>query len=374
MAFFMVYFWQNSYICAENLFDVSVMKHFKVFRMAILAMMLMGAAAVSAQVHLTFDGIPLDGSYQMFKKKLLAKGYKYVKENEETSMPCFWGKPAGFLDKEVGLFIRYSQDNRQTVGGVTAVLYDFEQFDYNAISNYHERTNKGATAVETVYRYDELPDFGRIDKEKVITIPGKGTITVTKGADMDDVESVTVAFEDAVNVRNLYDEDDECDPSRSTSESLTPYVSCASNCVIADVDCNTLISGVYNGRKFRIQPKDEEFDEENFRINWRKKVPWNSKDEDIVDALAPMYYSDGKFNTNNLHYRYSWVNMDEALPQRNKFDVATSTYPPGATARVDTFWVNDRNEIKDSTIYRPLREPKDLLTEKIISIYPDTLV
>ena len=31
-------------------------------------------------------------------------------------------------------------------------------------------------------------------------------------------------------------------------------------------------------------------------------------------------------------------------------------------------------EIKDSTIYRPLKEPKDLLTEKIICIYPDTLV
>ena len=79
-------------------------------------------------------------------------------------------------------------------------------------------------------------------------------------------------------------------------------------------------------------------------------------------------------NTNALHYRYKWVNMDEALPQRNKFDVATSTYPKGATARVDTFWVNEHGEIRDSTIVRPLREPKDLMTEKIISIYPDTLV
>jgi gliding motility-associated lipoprotein GldK len=66
--------------------------------------------------------------------------------------------------------------------------------------------------------------------------------------------------------------------------------------------------------------------------------------------------------------------MDEALPQRNKFDVATSTYPPGSTARVDTFWVNENGEIKDSTIIRPLKEPKDLLTNRIICIYPDTLV
>lgn len=251
-------------MCSQN-YLVTIDLENNMRRLLIIVLLFAGLANtifISAQgpniKHLTFDGIPLDGSYQMFKKKLLAKGYKYVKENEETSMPCVWGKPAGFLDKEVGLFIRYNRDKSQTVGGVTAVLYDFDKYDYEMIGNYHERTNKGATAVETVYRYDELPDFGRIDKEKIITIPGKGTITVTKGADMDDVESVTVAFEDAVNVRNLYDEDDECDPSRSTSESLTPYVSCASNCVIADVDCNTLISGVYNGRKFRIQPKDED--------------------------------------------------------------------------------------------------------------------
>ena len=41
--------------------------------------------------------------------------------------------------------------------------------------------------------------------------------------------------------------------------------------------------------------RDEEFDEENFLINWKKKLPWNSKDEDVADALAPLFYSDGSF-------------------------------------------------------------------------------
>ena len=118
---------------------------------------------------------------------------------------------------------------------------------------------------------------------------------------------------------------------------------------------------------YAIQPKDEDFDEENFRLNWQKKVPWDSQEEDVVDALSSMYYSDGTLKVNYLHYRYSWVDMDQALPQHNKFDVATSSYPTGATARVDTFWVEEGGEIKDSTIYRPLREPKDLLTEKIIA-------
>ncbi len=126
---------------------------------------------------------------------------------------------------------------------------------------------------------------------------------------------------------------------------------------------------------FAVQPKDEDFDEENFSLNWRKKIPWDSKDEDIVDALAPMFYSDGRtMKTNFLHYRYQWVNYDEAVLQRNKFDVATSRYPEGASVRVDTFWVDENGGILDSTIIRPLREPSDLLTKKIICIYPDTLV
>jgi len=125
---------------------------------------------------------------------------------------------------------------------------------------------------------------------------------------------------------------------------------------------------------YAIQPKNGDFDEENFALNWRKKVPWNSPEEEVQDALAPMYFSDGSMRTNMLHYRYSWVNKDEALPQRNKFDVATSSYPKDAAVRVDTFWVTENGEIMDSTIIRPLREPKDLRTEKIICIYPDTLV
>ena len=129
---------------------------------------------------------------------------------------------------------------------------------------------------------------------------------------------------------------------------------------------------------YAIQPKDEDFDEENFTLNWkmRSKIPWGTKDEELAEALSSLYFTDGKeLRTNYLHYRYQWYNYDQAVLQRNKFDVATSSYPEGATVRVDTFWVNDETgAILDSTIVRPLREPKDLITKKIISVYPDTLV
>ncbi|MCQ2348409.1 MAG: SUMF1/EgtB/PvdO family nonheme iron enzyme [Paludibacteraceae bacterium] len=125
---------------------------------------------------------------------------------------------------------------------------------------------------------------------------------------------------------------------------------------------------------YAIQPKDEDFDEENFRINWKKKLPWNSKDEEVVEALEPLYYEDGSLRTIALHYNYKWMNYDQAQLPQNKFDVAKGRYPENATSRVDTFWVDENGWIQDSTIVRPLREPKDLLTNKIISIYPDTMV
>ena len=192
-----------------------------------------------------------------------------------------------------------------------------------------------------------------------------GMLFIKKGSFMMGANTQSAVFEQPDNILMVTVDAFWMDETEITNNEYHQFVNWVRDSIAMT---NLVAAGLTD---YAIQPKDEDFDEENFQLNWSKKVPWKSKEEDVVDALAPMFYSNGTLNTNHLHYRYSWVNMDEALPQRNKFDVATSTYPPGATARVDTFWVNERNEIKDSTIIRPLREPKDLRTEKIISIYPD---
>jgi gliding motility-associated lipoprotein GldK len=87
-----------------------------------------------------------------------------------------------------------------------------------------------------------------------------------------------------------------------------------------------------------------------------------------------MFYSDGGLRTIDLHYNYSWMNYDQAQLACNKFDVAKGKYPINATARVDSSWIDEDGWIRDSTVVRPLREPKDLITNKIISVYPDTMV
>ena len=135
-----------------------------------------------------------------------------------------------------------------------------------------------------------------------------------------------------------------------------------------------------DGLQFMVTPK-EEFIEEiipDTALNWAmtSKIPWNKykTDEEVHAALRPLFYSDHTFNTNRMHYHYSWKNYDQAKLQQNKFDVAKGKYPDNARARVDSFWVDENGVIFDTTIIRKLVEPKDLYTECIINIYPDTMV
>lgn len=196
-----------------------------------------------------------------------------------------------------------------------------------------------------------------------------GMVFIKKGSFMMGANTQSAVFEQPDNIMMATVEAFWMDETEITNNEYMQFV----NWVRDSIAMTYLVAAGMTD--FAVQPKDEDFDEENFTLNWRKKIPWDSKDEDIVDALLPMYYSDGKtMKTNFLHYRYEWVNYDEAVLPRNKFDVATSRYPEGASVRVDTFWVDENGGILDSTLIRPLREPSDLLTKKIICIYPDTLV
>lgn len=100
----------------------------------------------------------------------------------------------------------------------------------------------------------------------------------------------------------------------------------------------------------------------------------------LLEAQKELYYSQfSSLKTTRLHYSYSWTNYDQAVLPENKYDVARGCYPPNATSRVDISWEEPDEVTGDLAIYYktvtiPLREPKDLLTHKIISVYPDTMV
>ena len=129
--------------------------------------------------------------------------------------------------------------------------------------------------------------------------------------------------------------------------------------------------------EFALQSKYET-DDENVRINWKKRIPWEKRfipDEPMAEILSPMFYDEGRgsLKTTALRYHYTWVNIDQALKESNKFDVARGRYPKGASIRVDSFWV-ENDEIYYETVERPLRQPSDINTNGIICVYPDTMV
>ena len=130
--------------------------------------------------------------------------------------------------------------------------------------------------------------------------------------------------------------------------------------------------------EFVLQSKYENEDDDNYLINWKKRIPWEERfisDSEYGELLAPLFYDGGRggLNTTMLHYNYSWTNIDQAVKYSNKFNVSRGVYPEGAKARVDSFWVEE-GQIKCMTIERPLRQPSDLNTNAIICVYPDTMV
>ena len=148
---------------------------------------------------------------------------------------------------------------------------------------------------------------------------------------------------------------------------------------VRDSIAYTLLIGEDDPLGYAKKPKYERTDAPK-QIDWKKKIPWEKRfveDDPVRDALKDMFYDEGygDLNTHALHYRYSWANIDQAALLKNKFDVTRGRYADNVTIRVDSFWVDEETkEIKFETINRPLRQPKDIYTNAIICVYPDTLV
>jgi len=134
--------------------------------------------------------------------------------------------------------------------------------------------------------------------------------------------------------------------------------------------------------EFRKQFKNQSDDAapEEARLNWKAKIPWNSKDEDVQEILSSMYYegnnllgSRKQIDPTKLQYKYEWLNTDQAALPGNKFNVNTGAYLPGAKARVDSSYVDENGVIHNVTITKRLRSRRDLISNKIVNVYPDTI-
>ncbi len=134
--------------------------------------------------------------------------------------------------------------------------------------------------------------------------------------------------------------------------------------------------------EFRLKNRNQPDDAapEVARLNWRTRIPWGSKDEEVRNLLETLYYTDNnalglkkQINPGKLQYKYEWLNYDQAALPQNKYNVNTGAYPKNAEVRIDTSYV-ENGVIKNTTKKRPLRSRRDLISTRIVNVYPDTIM
>lgn len=132
--------------------------------------------------------------------------------------------------------------------------------------------------------------------------------------------------------------------------------------------------------KMKFKNQTDESTPEQARLNWNARIPWNSKDETVRTILDSLCYSSAnslstqkQLDPSKLKFRYEWINYDQAALPQNKYNVNTGAYPANAIARVDTSYV-ENGVIKNVTIMRKLRTSRDFISNRIVNVYPDTIM
>ncbi len=134
--------------------------------------------------------------------------------------------------------------------------------------------------------------------------------------------------------------------------------------------------------EFRLKVKNQvdEAAPEVARLNWKTRIPWNSKDEDVRNILEKLYFADNnalglkkQINPGMLQYKYEWINYDQAALPQNRYNVNTGAYPKNAEVRIDTSYVQN-GVIINTTKKRRLSSRRDLISTRIVNVYPDTIM
>lgn len=140
-----------------------------------------------------------------------------------------------------------------------------------------------------------------------------------------------------------------------------------------------VIAGHDEFRKKTKNEADMDLPPETAPLNWKIKIPWNTKDEEIRDVINSIYYQGvnnlgaQQVDPAKLQYKYYWINYDQAALPGNKYNPNTGAYRKGAKARIDSSYVDENGIIHNVTLTHPLVSRKDLISNKIVAVYPDTI-
>lgn len=122
-------------------------------------------------------------------------------------------------------------------------------------------------------------------------------------------------------------------------------------------------------------------------LNWKTKIPWNAKwtyegDEEenlTYIAVNKVFFQSGdktaerQLNAHIMNYSYEWLARDQAKLPGNSFNPKTGKYNDWAKIRIDTAYIDENGAIVNKVIEKSLRTRGDLISRRIINIYPDTM-
>ncbi len=128
------------------------------------------------------------------------------------------------------------------------------------------------------------------------------------------------------------------------------------------------------------------------RLNWKPKIPWSKANEEQQEAIDAMYYSSDEsialtkeLNGHILHYKYTWIDYNQAALKRNKFNTNKGRFEADLSllgkgkdsadvmVKKDTAYITEEGYIVNQTKFVELKNRRDFISSKIINIYPDTL-
>jgi formylglycine-generating enzyme required for sulfatase activity len=152
------------------------------------------------------------------------------------------------------------------------------------------------------------------------------------------------------------------------------------NWVRDSIALRSLVIGGKDQYRLKFKNQTDDATPELARLNWKAKIPWNAKDEETRNILEALYYRDNnslgfkrQIDPGKIQYSYEWINYDQAALPQNRYDVNTGAYPKNAEARVDTSFV-ENGVIRNITIKRRLTTRKNLISTRIVNVYPDTMM
>ena len=74
-----------------------------------------------------------------------------------------------------------------------------------------------------------------------------------------------------------------------------------------------------------------------------------------------------------MNYSYKWLARDQAKLPGNSFNPKTGKYHDWAEVTIDTAYYDETGKIINKVIKKKLRQRGDLISRRIINIYPDTM-